>query len=298
MSRQIATVSPWTSLNLQKTIAEFARASQQHRDGASSPAKVWHYTNAAGLIGILESGHLRGTNYAFMNDASEFEYGCAIASNVLAQLREAQEGGSFFSHVATQLEQFTTESEMYLVCFSEPGDDLSQWRGYSSGPDRFSLGFLASDLERRDPNALMRAVQYDRSAQQEDFRLFLIDAWKTIGNEGVAEIEEEAATILVPYLFDILCFYKDARFAAEREWRVAKRLSTAELADVGFSASPAGLKAFLPLCGSQSREPLPLVAVNLLSAHPDRARKFVAMLLRKCGYLNVDVTTSDIPFIV
>jgi Protein of unknown function (DUF2971) len=296
MTHETTTVPPWKYLKLQRTITNFARPlSRQSKEGEI----VWHYTNAAGLIGIIESGYVRGTNYAFMNDALEFEYGCAVADEVLVQLQARPDGSGFFSRIAEELKQFTKESEIYLACFSGFGDDLSQWRGYSSGPDRFSLGIAIAELNQGEPDTLrQRAVEYERSIQQQDIRNFLLRAWETVKTEGGVELESAAATMLVPFLFDILCFYKDERFAAEKEWRVAKRLNTSELTEVGFSDSPAGLRAYLPLCGSSERASLPLKTVNFLSAHPARADKFVTMLLRKAGYLNVTVMKSGIPFVL
>jgi hypothetical protein len=36
---------------------------------------VWHYTNAAGLLGILRSNVLWATDAFFLNDAAEVTYG-------------------------------------------------------------------------------------------------------------------------------------------------------------------------------------------------------------------------------
>src|SRR5271166_1261085 len=36
------------------------------------PSDLFHYTDATGLKGIVESGVLRATHVAFMNDASEY----------------------------------------------------------------------------------------------------------------------------------------------------------------------------------------------------------------------------------
>jgi hypothetical protein len=39
--------------------------------GRAAPGTLYHYTNAAGLKGIVESGVLRAPHIAFMNDTSE-----------------------------------------------------------------------------------------------------------------------------------------------------------------------------------------------------------------------------------
>ena len=37
---------------------------------------IYHYTGAAGLRGILQSGHIWATHTDFMNDSAEIEFAC------------------------------------------------------------------------------------------------------------------------------------------------------------------------------------------------------------------------------
>jgi len=48
------------------------------------PSTVYHYTSAAGLYGIIDSAILRGSNFAYLNDASEIRYGESVVHDVLA----------------------------------------------------------------------------------------------------------------------------------------------------------------------------------------------------------------------
>jgi hypothetical protein len=41
------------------------------RNSKSFPEVLYHYTDARGFLGIIESGILRATHISFMNDASE-----------------------------------------------------------------------------------------------------------------------------------------------------------------------------------------------------------------------------------
>ena len=51
---------------------------------------VYHYTSAAGLMGILGSGSIRGTNAAFLNDTSEIAYGLSVCVAVLEEERSGR----------------------------------------------------------------------------------------------------------------------------------------------------------------------------------------------------------------
>jgi hypothetical protein len=52
-------------------------------DAEPAPNIVYHYTDDAGLRGIIESGTLWYTDVSYLNDPSEFKYGVSIATNVL-----------------------------------------------------------------------------------------------------------------------------------------------------------------------------------------------------------------------
>lgn len=46
-----------------------------------TPEILYHYTDAKGLLGILNSKQIWATSYRFMNDAREFEYGFDLISD-------------------------------------------------------------------------------------------------------------------------------------------------------------------------------------------------------------------------
>src|SRR5687768_16519179 len=108
-----------------------------------APAALYHYTTAAGLLGIVSSHHLRGTNYSFMNDASEFTYGVELALKRFdaesRKNREQKDEISLLVGVAGEvwMKRQASLSETYVTCFTEARDDLNQWRGYGGTADRY-----------------------------------------------------------------------------------------------------------------------------------------------------------------
>jgi hypothetical protein len=73
---------------------------------------LYHYTSAAGLYGILSSGVLRASNYLYLNDTSEIEYGKTL---VIEHLREQAdtEGADIrqlLLDAADRLESYTREN--------------------------------------------------------------------------------------------------------------------------------------------------------------------------------------------
>ena len=105
---------------------------------------VWHYTDAAGLAGILTgnparaekpTGALWATAATVLNDPDEMKYGAAIVSEqfpaVSNHFDPTTSLGRLVREVAIGLEEWILENPAYVVCASQRGDMLGQWRGYA-----------------------------------------------------------------------------------------------------------------------------------------------------------------------
>lgn len=132
---------------------------------------LFHYTTAAGLIGILTSGQIWSTAYYCTNDESELVTGQGILRPIFYQeahrLREAEDRrvrifanrGVDVNHYADHFEKVivgTALSQMctYITCFFRPSGKedfihglLSQWRGYGSDGG-YALHFNRSKLQQ------------------------------------------------------------------------------------------------------------------------------------------------------
>src|SRR5213075_2111995 len=99
-----------------------------------APPMLWHYTTAAGVECILSQRYLRATNFSFLNDPSELQYGRGLVVDMVRGARDASRGmpRRFFSRVLHLFELEASE-EIYVVSFTEREDDLSQWRAYGTG---------------------------------------------------------------------------------------------------------------------------------------------------------------------
>jgi hypothetical protein len=92
-----------------------------------------HYTSAEGALGILQSGSLRFTDYAYLNDTREVTYGLDIMRSVLNT--DAIIAGS---QVLTKLKAHIEDGDpfspynIYTASFSSDPDSLSQFRLYGA----------------------------------------------------------------------------------------------------------------------------------------------------------------------
>jgi hypothetical protein len=151
------------------------------------PTTLYHYTNAAGLLGILKpsfssweddntnlvpqltkAAQLRASDVRYMNDSQELKFGARYFAPRLAQAatdeslpddtRRACEGlAAFF----LKADVFDWALRCFAACFCDNGDLLSQWRGYArgAGGGGYAIGFnreaLAFGLDKhRAPKRL------------------------------------------------------------------------------------------------------------------------------------------------
>lgn len=115
------------------------------------PAVLYHYTDEAGLAGIIESGKLWFSDIFALNDPSELRHGLRIAIDLLKSraTRERPEIATF----ASMFERFDLDAgieaagHFFICCFSADGDDLGQWRAYANNGQGFTLEFDTKIIE-------------------------------------------------------------------------------------------------------------------------------------------------------
>src|SRR5215831_7747290 len=119
-------------------------------DARQPPPIIYHYTNDAGLRGILESGKLWLTDIFNLNDPSELSHGFSHAVSILSN--KAADGHLWTKVFAPAFEKLGTQrlqaSAHFFVCsFSSSGDELGQWRAYADNGRGYTLGFDTKALE-------------------------------------------------------------------------------------------------------------------------------------------------------
>jgi hypothetical protein len=104
-------------------------------ESQSPPPTIYHYTNEAGLKGILESGTIWLTDIFNLNDPSELSHGFSQAVNIMNG--RADDGPPESKLFAKQFSAFGTQggiqssAHYFVASFSADGDELGQWRAYA-----------------------------------------------------------------------------------------------------------------------------------------------------------------------
>jgi hypothetical protein len=264
---------------------------------------LYHYTNPDGLKGILESGTIFATDCRFVNDSQELKH---AVDGILIPLLEARaEKSPDKDYYMVQARGFLDLQfkAPYIACFSEKGDQLSQWRGYGSEAGAVSLGFdpqiLGRDIISLNPlsgGSLQKVIYLQEEQEQEFLRILGTNdfPWRVfVGSAGLN---------LGSKLLGVAIRCKHAGFEEEREWRIV--IPSKMGMGTGAITKPhdfrTGGKYVAPYVNvklSRPDEPVPLTEV--ICAPGDRdgvALDGVRALLDLYGYKDIPVRHSKIPF--
>jgi hypothetical protein len=254
---------------------------------AFPPAYVlYHYTNADGLKGIVEKNELWATSAYSLNDLAEITYGYGVLAEALKLwlAKNPRPAESLTLGLGRDLEKWFGEQlfkrevvhPIYLACFCEEDNLLSQWRaygqsgGYSIGfqisPDRF----VSRDF-KPEPNiytSRLVKVEYDRATQLKRCKEILDRLLPTYDDRDLAAaIAELGNNPLFGYsqiirgfqdvLLDLTVGFKNPAFSVEKEWRIVirSREFTKQATDDGgstpvplhFRSSRGGLLPYIKL---------------------------------------------------
>lgn len=169
---------------------------------------LYHYTTGSGLIEIVKSGELWSTQLSCLNDATELLYPVELLREKAHQRLKAP--------VTPRLEfllkaivaglaapQVATEGR-FVACFSEDGDDLSQWRGYGGGDGGYAIEFDSHYLRdmRNIPsqNTILGRVEYCSTKHS----AFLDDVLDNVAKFFIDGLEKKRAPTMEEWMDEFL----------------------------------------------------------------------------------------------
>ena len=284
---------------------------------------IWHYTDSGGAIGILSSQVLWATSMGSLNDAMEFEYGLTPLRELLKEVQDSRHihplQKRFIAEVHARGEEVRSLSPLFVVCASEDGDSLSQWRAYGGsvghaiGLDPGAMAAVLDVSHATRPHAGDSVIpRWGRVLYRaEDQRNFLLQTLSFVAlqcplPERYAAEGEAAIGRAVPWLLAALAYCKHPSFADEKEVRLVlqgpdelcisfrpTRFGVTPYISVTFTDTARG---FLPR-SLQQTEQFPVAAVAIgPTAHGSTAAEGTRLLLRRVGLEGVPVTETQAPF--
>jgi len=129
-----------------------------------SPGKeLYHYTSLPGLMGIIENGDLWLTHTLYLNDEEEMAHGDHVAAEAIAAALANSAADPKKSAYLNQLNALLgrpSNEGVYICCFCQRDNLLSQWRGYGANGAGVSLQFDSAGFAQWTgadcPHGLMR----------------------------------------------------------------------------------------------------------------------------------------------
>lgn len=196
---------------------------------------LFHYTSYEALLAIARSRQLWATEVRYLNDASEIAH--AISKFIVAiESSEAKE--QFDSALLSQFSRWLIEflgrqHKIFVTCFSEEGNLLSQWRNYTPHGKGLNLGFASIPLIESAAAQRFRLGKciYDTSLQLKICKEAVLSALSTAVRQGpVGHMHEtqsyyESFFSQEPAILRIAALLKHPAFKAEREWRFVSQVA-------------------------------------------------------------------------
>lgn len=271
--------------------------------GHKAPSKViYHYTNRAGLIGILGTDTIWATDVEFLNDAQELEYARHVLTERLrAKAEDGGERAGVLRGMASLLDPIKSTEEYFVVsayaaCFCEDRDLLSQWRAYGADVG-FAIGFYASELQELSCSTMsegavsqpasLHKIIYGLPGAQIAIEKYIENMEFIVGGDPDLEPPMQALNRALPILASI----KHPAFAQEKEWR---SLLVGWRGEDGLQFRASALGA-VPYVGLELPAGWLAEVVVGPGSHRDVLLKGVRRLLDKHGWGEVQIRASESP---
>jgi hypothetical protein len=277
------------------------------------PPTIYHYTNAAGLRGILQSGRLWLSDIFTMNDPSELKHGVSQAGDLLrAKAASGPPETKRFARDFTDFyERALVDTAHYFVCsFSSDGDDIGQWRAYADDGRGYSLGFDGKQLEdaftKRDDTPIENNCTFAVSYNVVELRQIhgkLIDAMfglislprgRHMSPEAITQYMVALSTHISVNVLASALFFKHEAYQNEKEFRFLEVHSAGDRHPLEVKERLRGATTiryreldWRRLCGGGLKR----IVVGP-AADPQKAHDFLA----ECKVPGVSVEPSTIPY--
>jgi hypothetical protein len=275
------------------------------------PEILYHYTNAQGLLGILKTKKIWASSYRYMNDAQEFEYGFELIKEIYPKPKEYPlvSNVSDYSFAETiRRKKWDFESDcIFVASFSENGDLLSQWRGYTGPHGGYAIGFLSEILEQDEANLVV--CEYDKDIQKNRLKETIDNDIKIIRPEfykGLEKSEKGASDglfsyldlldrVAVPKIVSIATAFKHPSFAEEKEWRLVVGPIPNDSQRIQYRPASSAIIPYIDIDYNLSSLPIKHIIVGP-GPHKERNEGSLKQMLQKYGFQSVDVSSSTVPF--
>lgn len=276
---------------------------------------LWHYTTAAGLLAILDSGSIFSTQMGCLNDSSELRYFHNHFVNAFERALYLEQASpitlSLLDVLRNRLLDPAPKSPHYVTCFTRNENDLSQWRAYGGGENGFAICIDAGELEATSSSLVRRlSVCYDedknRATAEEVVKRMVLFYKKGVADRGGVsslDFDKSFFPLWGSFLSELGAATKHPGFKPEAEVRILKKVNfQSEKTNIKFLPRSHLISTHIPIqcVSSDTGEKIPLPIKNIMvgpSRYPENSKYSVETKLVCLGYTHgaIPVTCSNIP---
>jgi len=272
---------------------------------SSQPSStLYHYTSLSGMMGIVEKRNFWASDIRYLNDSEELTH---IESWLQGEIIERVQQSNTFQEVLMQFREWLRERLNYgpmvfVGCFTENGNLLSQWRGYCPHGQGVSIGFDPTKLVKRaslNSFAIGKCI-YDRVTKSELAKKVIdavISASQKSGESDKYHPSQSYYAIFAEMelqLLRIAALIKAESFKEEAEWRlVSQPLSSYVEPEIKFREGSSMLIPYmeLPLVDDNKKiemehifvGPTPTMNLSVDSVRRYLSREAVCPTISNCG---------------
>lgn len=286
------------------------------------PRYLYHYTNAQGLLGMLQSNRIWATNSRFMNDPTEIRYATRLVRELVIESQLLKGNAPWLKKVKDWVNNFLdgyeNQAKVYIACFCTQGDLLSQWRGYGAVGGGYALGLIGKHIGSQEitsfdkPEPILRKVIYDRRTQER-----LIGDWL----KGLSRVEQALQKnprqlaaqqrefqffwSFNMFLSECMNCFKDPAYWEEQEWRIIQfgRVSGQDVIKAAFRSGRTHIVPYTeldlrPIKGPyRGKLPLKLIRYGP-TLEPQVTERSLSLLCEAYGYneRRLTIKRSGVPF--
>lgn len=294
------------------------------------PLILYQYTDINGVQGILEKKELWATDFRYLNDSTEIKYGVNLVQITLQNII-TNGCDKFTKNFITEFlklgDDFFSLENIYVACFCEDGDLLSQWRGYANNGEGYSIGFdsariifkIAENVDEKAPNmyvsSFLKVIYLEDEQKQiiKDTLKIYTDFMKENKINILDDMFKKFVTSFSECISRIICSFKHPAFIEENEWRIlsfADKQSTSNVKEkkddiniINFRANKEFLIPYIKLkLDNVFKCPTAIPIFKIISG-PSKSQNLKILSIKqfthKLGYdyLNEDtIFPSSIPF--
>ena len=253
------------------------------------PQTVSHYTDFAGLHGILQSGKLWATYTQTMNDASEQRYGDNVLRQYISQLSDLEMARALRSTMDSD------PASTYAACFCESSNILNMWLTYANRGGGYCLEFNSAGL-LFGPSAGLPGRFSLRMNYGEDLSPAIRDVLDYAADHSRLSQLHLKVSVLWMKLLGLR--FKHPAFELEREWRIV--IQNPDISQLKFRAGPTEVRPyveFLPTAQvEQPNLPLRKIVFGPTLRQDGVMIDTIELMLSRFGYHDVSIESCGIPY--